>query len=79
MESKIGYRWSYLNKTNKKTEADHGQEEQTGVPGREWDGWAFEGFGDANCYIWNGWAMGSYYIAQRNVCDWVILLYNRIL
>ena len=35
------------------------------------------GFGDANCYIWNGLAMGSYCTAQRNVCDWVTLLYNR--
>jgi len=49
-----------------------------GVPGRgegrEWDGW---GFGDANCCIRNGWAMGSYCTAQGNVCDWVTLLYNR--
>ena len=34
-------------------------------------------FLDANCYIWNGWAMGSYCTAQGNVCDWVTLLYNR--
>ena len=35
------------------------------------------GFGDANSYIWNGWAMGSHYKAQENVCDQVTLLYNR--
>ena len=33
--------------------------------------------GTANCYIWNGWAMGTYCTAQGNVCDWVILLYNK--
>ena len=37
----------------------------------------FGGFGDANCYTWNGWAMGSYCIAQGNACDWVTLLHNR--
>ena len=31
----------------------------------------------ANCYIWNGWAMGCYCTAQGTVSDWVILLYNR--
>ena len=35
------------------------------------------GSGDANCYIWNGWAMGSYCTAQGTVCDWVTVLYNR--
>ena len=35
------------------------------------------GFLNANCYIWIGWAMGSYCTAQGNVCDWVTLLYNR--
>ena len=29
----------------------------------------FGGFLDANCYIWNGWAMRSYCTAQRNLCD----------
>ena len=37
----------------------------------------FGGFLDANCYIWYGWATGSYWTAQGNVCDWVTLLYNR--
>ena len=32
---------------------------------------------DANCNIWNGWAMGPYGTAQGTVCDWVTLLYNR--
>ena len=31
---------------------------------------------DANCYTWNGWAMGSYCRAQGTVCDGVPLLYN---
>ena len=35
------------------------------------------GFLDANCYIWNGWAMGSYCMSQGNVCYWVTLLCNR--
>ena len=35
------------------------------------------GLVDANCYIWNGWAMESYCIAQGTVYDWVTLLYNR--
>jgi len=26
-------------------------------------------FLDANCYIWNGWAMGPYCTTQGNVCD----------
>ena len=49
-----------------------------GVPGVE--GWGgsrrnghFGGLGDVNCYIWNGWAIGSYRTAQGNVCDWVTL------
>ena len=29
---------------------------------------------DANCYIWNGWAMWSYCTAQETLCDWVTLL-----
>ena len=45
-----------LSKNNKeKTETDHGQEEQTwgsqGEKGKEWEGWAFRGLFDANCYI----------------------------
>ena len=32
---------------------------------------------DANCYIWNGWAVGPYCTAQGTVCDWVPSLYNR--
>ena len=31
---------------------------------------------DANCYIWDEWAMGSYCTAQRTVYDWVTFLYN---
>ena len=37
----------------------------------------FVGFLEANSYIWNGWAMGSYCTVQGNVCDWITLLYNR--
>ena len=48
-----------------------------GVGGSGMDG-HLGGFGHANCYIWNGQAMGSYCTAQGNVCDWVTLLYNRL-
>ena len=46
-----------LPKNNKQTEKDHGQEEQNwGFQGGK--GRAFGGFFlDANCYIWNGWAV----------------------
>ena len=64
-----------------KTETDHSQGEQTcgSKEGGEWE-WEWVGhlgLGDANCYIWNGWAMGPYCTAQGTVCDWVTLLYNR--
>ena len=32
------------------------------------------GLVDANCYIWNGWAMGSYCIAQQTMYYWITLL-----
>ena len=68
-------------KNQQKTETDHGQEEQTwgsqGERGKSRTGGHFGGFLGANWYIWNGWTMGSYCIAQGNVCDWVTLLYNR--
>jgi len=48
-----------------------------GGRGRGWDGWAFQGFLDANCYIWGGLAMGPHCTAQGNVCDWITMLYNR--
>ena len=35
------------------------------------------GFGDANCYIWNEWAMEPSGTTQKTVCYWVTLLYNR--
>ena len=68
-------------KKKKKTETDHGQGEQIwGFQGERGgnvtDGHLW-GLRDANCYIWNGWAMGPYCTAQGNVCDWVTLLYNR--
>ena len=50
------------------------------VAGREGEGVGWTGslrLVDANCNIWNGWAMGSYCTAQETVCDWVALLYNR--
>ena len=28
-------------------------------------------FVDANCCIWNGWAMGPYCTPQGYMCDWV--------
>ena len=48
--------------------------------GAIWEVMLFEssGFLDANCYIWNGWAMDAYCTAQGTVCNWVTLLYNRI-
>ena len=46
------------------------------VGGNGMDG-HFRSFLAANCYIWNGWTMGPYCTAQRTVCDWVTLLYNR--
>ena len=50
------------------------------VPSGERGGLAWMGilgFGDANSYIWNGWEIGLYYIAQGTVRDWVTLMYNR--
>ena len=48
------------------------KERRLGVPGAwkggEWNGWHFEGFLNANCYIWSGWAMGPYCTAQGNKC-----------
>ena len=29
----------------------------------------FGGLGNADCYIWNGWAVGSYCTVQGNLCD----------
>ena len=47
-------------------------------PGGNWErvGWMgiWGDYLDANCYIWNEWAMGPYYAARGNVCDWVTLL-----
>ena len=66
---------------SKNTETDHGLGEQTWGSQRgrrrEWDGRAFGGFLDANCYTWNGWAMGPYCTAEGTVYDWVALPYNR--
>ena len=58
------------------------KESRPGVPGVGERGGSgmdghFEGFLDANCYIWDRWAVGPYCIAQGNVCDWVTLLYDR--
>ena len=35
------------------------------------------GLVDANCNIWDGWAVGSYCTAQGTVHYWVTLLFNR--
>ena len=59
----------------KKKETDHSRGSQ-GERGSGMDGHR-EGFLDANCYIWNGWAMGPYCTAQETVCDRVTVLYNR--
>ena len=54
------------------------KESRLGVPKEERGGSGMDGhlggFLDANCYIWNGWAMGPYGTAQGNVCGWVTLL-----
>ena len=80
----IWNRWSYKKKKQtrkQKTETDHGQEQQTwglevGERGGSGVNGHFGGFLDANRYIWNGWAKGSYRTAQGNVCDWVTWLYS---
>ena len=36
------------------------------------------GLVDANCNIWNGWAMGSYSIAQGTVCNWVTAVQQKM-
>ena len=65
----------------KKTETDHDQGEQDlGFPegkgeGVGWTG--IQGVWDANCHIWNGWAMGPYCTAQKTMWDWPTLLHNR--
>ena len=78
-----------LSKTNKQTNKQQqknqkeimAKERKLGVPEGERGGSGmdrhFGDFFDANCYFWNGWAMGPYCTAQGNVCDWVTLLYNR--
>ena len=81
----ITYLWNLKYGTDDpiyKTETNHSSEEQTcDSQGRgERVGWMGSSrFWDANCYIWNGWAVGPYSIAQgtKTVCDWVTLLYNR--
>ena len=44
-------------------EVPRGEREGSGMDGH------FGGLGNANCYIWNGWAMGSYPAVQlREIC-----------
>ena len=62
---------------SKKQKTDHSQGEQTWGWGQGWGWMGSSGFLDANCYIWNGWAMGPYCAAQGTVCDWTALLYKR--
>ena len=46
--------------------------------GGEGVGWTGSlGLVDANGWIWNEWALGSYCVVQGTVYDWVTLLYNR--
>ena len=61
------------------TETDHGHGVQTCCRGKVGGNGIDKefGFGDANCYIWNGWAMKSYSTAQGTVHDWVTLPDNR--
>ena len=66
----ITYMWSLKYGTDDpicKTKTDHGHGE---VPRGEEVGWTGSlGFGDANSYIWNGWAMEPYGTTQGTVCD----------
>ena len=78
----ITYLWNLKYCTSEliyKTETDHNHGEQIcGCQwGREWDAWEVWGVMDANCYIWNGWPIGSYCTSQENVSAWVTSLYNR--
>ena len=70
-----------LSKNNKKTNKQQRQKSIAGVPKGERRGSGMDGhfgdLGDANCYGWNGWAVGPYCTAQGNVCDWVTLLCSR--
>ena len=84
--SSITYLWNLKYGTDDptyKTAIDHSQGEQTAGSQRgggtgEGEAWMGSSeFSDANCYVWNGWAMGPYCMAQGTVCDWVTLLYNR--
>ena len=67
--------------TNIKQKQSKAKKSRLGVPGGKGKGvgrtGVLRGFGDANCYIWKGWAMGYFCTTQGNVCDWVTLLYNR--
>ena len=65
-----------LSKNNKQTKNRHRAWPRrvdlgfwVGGKGRRWDRWPFGGLGDANCYIWNALAMGSFCTAQGNVCN----------
>ena len=62
--------------TNKKQKQNVAKKSRHGVTGLGGIGNGkeghFGGFWNANCYIWNGWAVGSYCTAQGNVYDWVI-------
>ena len=59
--------------TNKKQKQIMGKKSRLGVPKGEMGGNGMDrdlgGFLDANCYIWNGWAMGAYCTAQGTVYD----------
>ena len=64
-----------------KTETDHGQGEQT--CGFHWRrggvGWMENlMLVNANCYIWNEWAVGSYCTAERTMYDWSLFCTTEI-
>jgi len=70
----ITYLWNLKYGTNDpiyKTETDHRQGDQAcDSQGGWWEAVGRTGrlgFGDINCHIWNGWAMGSYCAAQGTV------------
>ena len=62
-----------LSKNNNKQKQIMAKKSRLEIPKGEGGGSGMNGhlggFGVANYYIWNGWAMGSYCTAQGNVCD----------
>ena len=88
VKSKIWNRWSYLKITNTQTKdrsRSWPRRADLAFPrGKVEEAWWMSiwvffcfFFLHADCYIWSRWAIGSYCIAQGNVCDCITFLYNR--